>query len=82
MSYPTLSVEGVMRLDPDVIIEFAAGGQDAAVLRRQWNALRSLRAVKSGRVHVFTDDFLSVPGPEIRAVYRNLARFLSSEVKR
>jgi iron complex transport system substrate-binding protein len=76
VSYPTLSVEGVMRLDPDVIVEFAAGGLDAAVLRRQWSRLGSLRAVKTGRVHVFTDDFLPVPGPRFVRFAETIARVL------
>jgi iron complex transport system substrate-binding protein len=76
VSYPTLSVEGVMRLDPDVIVEFAAGGRDAAGLRRQWDALGSLRAVKAGRVHVFTDDFLPVPAPRFVRFAETLARVL------
>jgi iron complex transport system substrate-binding protein len=76
VSYPTLSAEGVMRLDPDVIVEFAAGGLDANVLRGEWNALGSLRAVKTGRVHVFTNDFLSVPGPRFVRFAETIARIL------
>jgi cobalamin transport system substrate-binding protein len=76
VSYPTLSVEGLLRLDPDVIVEFAAGRPDAAALRRQWNALGSLRAVTTGRVHVFTDDFLSVPGPRFVRFTETIARVL------
>lgn len=75
-SYPTLSVESLLRLDPDVIVEFAAGKADTAALRRQWNALGSLRAVKTGRVHVFTDDFLSVPGPRFVRFAETIARAL------
>lgn len=63
VSYPTLSAEGVLRLDPDVIVEFSPEGSDASALRRQWNVLDSVSAVKTGRVHVFTGEFLSVPGP-------------------
>jgi iron complex transport system substrate-binding protein len=62
-SYPTLSLEGVARLDPDVIVEFAPGLGDPRPLVRDWAGLRSLRAVKEGRVYVFTEDYLSVPGP-------------------
>jgi iron complex transport system substrate-binding protein len=78
VSYPSLSVEGLMRLDPDVIVEFAAGRPDAATLRRQWNGLDAIRAVKSGRVHVFTDDFLSVPGPRFVRFAETIARVLFS----
>jgi iron complex transport system substrate-binding protein len=71
--YPTLSAEGLMRLDPDVIVEFAPGSSDAGMLRQQWNVLHSLRAVKTGRVYVFTHDFLSVPGPRFVRFAETLA---------
>lgn len=76
VSYPTLSLEGVLRLDPDVIVELAPGRGDAAALMRQWQAAGALRAVKTGRIHVFTDDFLSVPGPRFVRFTETLARAL------
>jgi iron complex transport system substrate-binding protein len=63
VAYPTLSAEGVMRLNPEVIIEFASTESNATTLRRQWDRLDSVTAVKAGRVYVFTGEFLSVPGP-------------------
>ncbi|MGH9218708.1 MAG: ABC transporter substrate-binding protein [Vicinamibacterales bacterium] len=78
VAYPTLSVESLIRLDPDVIIEFAPGGRDREALRRQWSALNTLRAVKTERVSVFTDDFLSVPGPRFVRFVETLARVLHS----
>jgi len=61
--YPTLSLEGVARLDPDVIVEFALAGSNLPGLRAQWRAHTMLRAVRSDRVHVFAEDYLPVPGP-------------------
>jgi iron complex transport system substrate-binding protein len=79
VSYPTLSAEGVIRLDPDVIIEFSSDSTDAAALRRQWNALDSVRAVKNGRVYVFTGEFLSVPGPRFARFAETIARAIRGE---
>ena len=79
VAYPTLSAEGVMRLNPDVIIEFSPDGTDAAALRRQWNRLDSVRAVRNGRVHVFTGDFLSVPGPRFARFAGTIARAIGGE---
>ncbi|HYE87242.1 MAG TPA: helical backbone metal receptor [Vicinamibacterales bacterium] len=76
VAYPTLSVESVMRLDPDVIVEFAPGAHDPDTRRQQWYRLGSLRAVKAGRVHIFTDSFLSVPGPRFVRFVETLARAL------
>lgn len=79
VAYPTLSAEGVMHLDPDVIIEFSAGVTDAAALRRQWNRLDSVRAVKNGRVYVFAGEFLSVPGPRFARFAETIARSIRGE---
>jgi iron complex transport system substrate-binding protein len=77
--YPTLSAEGVLRLDPDVVIEFSSSGTDATALRRQWNRLDSLRAVRNGRVYVFTGEFLSVPGPRFARFTETIARAIRGE---
>jgi iron complex transport system substrate-binding protein len=79
IAYPTLSAEGVMRLDPDVIIEFSSGAINAAALRRQWNRLDSVWAVRNGRVYVLTGEFLSVPGPRFARVAETIARSLRGE---
>ena len=79
VSYPTLSPEGVMRLDPDVIVEFSPDGTDIPALRRQWNVLDSVRAVKTGRVYVFTGEFLSVPGPRFARLADTIARAIRGE---
>jgi iron complex transport system substrate-binding protein len=78
IAYPTLSLEGVMRLDPDVIVEFAPGATDAEARRRQWQTLAALRAVKAGRVYVFDESFLSVPGPRFVRFVETLARVLQT----
>ena len=78
IAYPTVSAEGVMRLDPDVIIEFSSGG-DAAARRRQWSRLDSVRAVRNGRVYVFTGEFLSVPGPRFARFSETIARSIRGE---
>jgi iron complex transport system substrate-binding protein len=79
VAYPTLSAEGVMRLDPDVIIEFSPAGGDPAARRRQWRRLDAVRAVRNGRVYVFTGDFLSVPGPRFARFARTIAQAMRGE---
>jgi iron complex transport system substrate-binding protein len=70
--YPRISMETVLRLDPDVIIDTVDMG-DTDVERRErqpinerlWNAYGMLTAVKTGRVHAATTDALVVPGPRV-----------------
>jgi iron complex transport system substrate-binding protein len=79
IAYPVLSAEGVLRLDPDVIIEFSSAATDADALRRQWNRLGALTAVRTGRVYVFTGEFLSVPGPRFVRFTETIARAIRGE---
>ena len=80
IAYPTLSAEGVMRLNPDVIIEFSSGSADATALRRQWSRLDSVRAVRNRRVYVFTGEFLSVPGPRFVQFATTIAQAIRGEL--
>ena len=79
VAYPTLSAEAVMRLDPDVIIEFSSRDTDAASLRRDWQRLDSIKAVRHGRVYVFTGEFLSVPGPRFLRLVTDIARAIRGD---
>ena len=79
IAYPSLSAEGVMRLDPDVIVEFSSGGSDPAALREQWSRLDAVRAVRNRRVYVFAGEFLSVPGPRFARFAETVARSIRGE---
>ena len=74
--YPSLSAEGLLRLDPDVVVELVPRREDRERARAEWSALGSLRAVRRGRVVVFNHDFLSVPGPRLVRFVAELARAL------
>ena len=77
--HPSLSAEGLMRLDPDVIVEFAPGAASAERHLRAWQTLGLLRAVRTHRVVVFTDDFLMVPGPRFVEFVGRFARAIRPE---
>ena len=69
--YPVLSAEGLLGLDPDLIIDLASdvekGNVDVRDVVADWNAHPELRAVRDGRIYVFTADYVSVPGPRFAA---------------
>lgn len=81
--YPRISMETVLRLDPDVIIDTVdMGGADSARARRRvlnerlWHAYPTLTAVETGRVHAATTDALVVPGPRVVEAARWVAALL------
>jgi len=67
--YPEISREGLVALDPDVILDVVAGlderGLDAEAVRADWANLGELRAVRDGRVYVLAGDAMVVPGPRL-----------------
>jgi iron complex transport system substrate-binding protein len=67
--YPEISREGLVALDPDVILDVVAGfeerGLDAEAVRADWTDLGELRAVRNGRVYVLAGEAMVVPGPRL-----------------
>ena len=70
--YPRISMETVLRLNPDVIVDTVDMGDTDAERRgrqpvneRLWNAYGMLTAVRTRQVHAATTDALVVPGPRV-----------------
>jgi iron complex transport system substrate-binding protein len=69
--YPRISMETVLRFDPDVIVDTVdMGAAEAArvppaAIERLWSAYPMLTAVKTKRIYAATIDALVVPGPRI-----------------
>ena len=87
--YPRISMETVLRLDPDVIIDTVdMGDTEAERLQRQpvnerlWSAYGMLTAVKARRVHAATTDALVVPGPRVVDAAQWVASLLQGESAR
>ena len=74
-----LSLESVLTRAPDVIVELRVEPWDAARRVRElsaWRALASVPAVRTGRLYMFTDEMMVVPGPRIVEATRILAKTL------
>jgi iron complex transport system substrate-binding protein len=75
VTYPKLSAEGLLALDPDVIIDLVGDhrtGEGAAQedLLAQWRSLPELKALKEGRICPITGNYALRPGPRVvRALF-------------
>ena len=82
--YPELSAEGLLGIDPDVILEVTAEletrGLDRTALRGDWDDLSTLRAVRSGRVHVLDQEYMVIPGPRVAQIVEQFAHALHPDV--
>lgn len=77
-AYPTIGLERLLALDPDVILDgVGAGvaGESPLLARKDAPGWRSLRAFATGRVHPLSSLVLR-PGPRIGEGLRELARAL------
>ena len=81
--YPELSREGLIHLEPDVILdvqpELARQGLDPDLARAEWRHMAELAAVRRGRVHVLTDSFLEIPGPRVAEAVAVFARAIHTQ---
>lgn len=82
--FPAVSAEGIMQMDPEVIVDLvpglAGGGLDREQLAADWGQLDRVAAVRAGRVCVLDDDFAYKPGPRFILLVEKLARLLHPEV--
>lgn len=79
-----VSSEGIVRMNPDIIIETLpytrAAQQNPAEIRRQWNSLPQVKAVRDGHVYLFTDDFMVIPGPRYVQALEKFAQVIHPEL--
>lgn len=81
--WPQINKEALLASPPDVILEFAPQGLDAAQETRQareaWAALPQLEAVKQGRVHRLVGSHLLLPGPRVVQTVRAMRQVIHAE---
>jgi len=82
--FPVVSSEGILRIDPEVIIDMVSGmahaRPDEATLKADWQQLARVDAVRNGRVYVVAEPYAFVPGPRVVLLVEKLARLIHPEV--
>lgn len=76
-----ISREQIIRGDPEVIIDMSQAEQGPRAglehsIRNAWKELSTVKAVRSGRIHVMTDPHALVPGPHLPVVAREFEKLL------
>lgn len=83
IAIPQISAEGVIRLDPEVIVDLQSDmvsrkGKPGEA-ERQWSQLSMVAAVRDSRVHVLVGNQTLRPGPRYIDFLEQLARLLHPE---
>jgi len=67
-----ISAEGILRMNPDVIIDMLPDIGSSADLGA-WHKLPSVNAVKNGRITALTGDYVCIPGPRFIQTLEDIA---------
>jgi iron complex transport system substrate-binding protein len=83
LAYPRISMETVIGLAPDVIVDVGEMGESPAgseqrrrVTVELWQRQTLVKAVRAGSLHAIHDEAFVVPGPRVVDVARTMARWL------
>lgn len=79
LSFPRLSREAVIFLNPDIIIDVIPGVLDLEAVRNDWLSLSSVKAIKNKCLILLTDERDTVPGPRIYQTLEILSRAFHPE---
>ncbi len=79
--YPVVSVEGIIRIAPEVIIDLAAGRDPdrAEQAMADWQRFPQIDAVARKRLYALTADYAVIPGPRFVLLLEALAERIHHE---
>jgi ABC-type Fe3+-hydroxamate transport system substrate-binding protein len=79
--WPQVSLEEIVRRQPDVVIVAGGGSEGAPRRLNALNGWRELNAVKSGRTYTIDASVFNRPGPNVGFVATQLERMLHPELQ-
>jgi iron complex transport system substrate-binding protein len=83
--YPVLSAEGILWLNPDVIVDLVPPEKLETIGRQaildDWNGLKGVKAVENHQVLIPDRDYALIPGPRFLQLVEYLARAIHPEVR-
>ena len=78
LATPMLSAEGVIKANPDIIIDvlIKATKTDIDNAITQWGRLASVNAVRTGDIHILNEAWAARPGPRIDLLAKTIAEYI------
>ncbi len=83
--YPSVSLEEIIGRSPEVIVEMFPGQvmdeREKASLIKPWQSFDSIPAVRSGRIHVLDEPFVTIPSDRVVKTARLLRSLFHPELR-
>ena len=84
LKVPTLSAEGILKLNPDIILDIFPEADDHDYdlnsVRQQWRSLDLLNAVKNDKIYIIEQGYATIPGPRIFLLLEEMAKLIHPEI--
>lgn len=84
LSVPSISIEGIIQLNPQIIIdvfpEADNHNSDLTQVMKQWKTLDYVNAIKNDRVHIIEKSYATIPGPRLIQLLDDMARLIHPEI--
>ena len=82
-SVPSISIEGILQLNPDIIIDIFPEADDhnksLQDVKQQWQSLKQINAVKHRQVYIIEEDYATIPGPRIFLLLEQISALIHPE---
>jgi len=62
----------------DNLTDYPTGIQEVLAAVREWDVVREVPAVRLGQVQVFTEDYVTVPGPRFVLLLEHMAEVIAT----
>ncbi len=80
IAYPLLSAEGLLHLNPDIIIDLVPDSDGRNIssedILDEWRSVSTLDAVKNDRVFLRSGDYTVIPGPRFIMLLEDMAEII------
>jgi iron complex transport system substrate-binding protein len=78
--YPKLSPEGIMYLNPDIIIDIASAmsNYNCSDLIKDWQGMKNVKAVEKNNIFCIDKGYATVPGPRILLLIQDLKEIIGN----
>ena len=84
LKVPTVSAEGLLKLNPDIIFDIFPEAHehdyDLSQVKNQWQSLELITAVKNNQVHIIEQGYATIPGPRIFLLLEQMAPLIHPEL--
>ena len=80
ITYPMLSAEGILSINPDIIIDLISKDDQnmlgASSILNDWQKLPQVNAVKNNKLNILSNDYVFIPGPRFIQLLEDLAKII------